>query len=285
MNNLDIIFSCDKKFIIPLITIINSIIKNSSCPDKLRFNIVCDDDIFFYEKLNILKENNNYNFTINCITLNKLNQNEIQYINKYSYSNDLHTRSIYNFSRFWFGELFPDLDYIIYLDIDMIIEGDIFELSNFKFNDDYFFASVIGTITNKYKIKDMLIQRKFRIDNGIKNNDLAFNAGLFVTSLQYWKKHKILNKLKNIIEMRFKDRNLYRFGTQPPLNIVFYKKIIDISDKNWMVSTLGWSKPSKESVESIEKGHAKCLHWSGPKKAWDENGSYRQLYLKYNLIN
>ena len=193
MNNnetkkLDIIFSCDKKYIDPLISIINSIIKNSSKPNNLNFNVVCDDDKFFYKELNILKEHNNHNFTFNCVTLNNLDKDEKEYINKYSYSPDSHTRSIYNFSRFWFSNLFPNLDYIIYLDIDMIIEGDIFELSNFKFNDDVFFAAVLGTITKNYKIENMHIQRKYRLANQIKNHDLAFNAGLFVTSLNYWRK-------------------------------------------------------------------------------------------------
>ena len=165
----------------------------------------------------------------------------------------------------------------------MIIEGDIFELSNFKFNDDSFFSAVLGTITKNYKIKDMQIQRKYRLSNKIKNDDLAFNAGLFVTSLNYWKKHNILNKLKKIIELRYENYNLYRFGTQPPLNIVFYKKILDIQDKGWMVSTLGWDKPTIEAVNAIKNQKAKCLHWSGPRKAWHDNGSYREYYLKYNF--
>jgi len=80
MNNneskkLDIVFSCDKKYINPLISIINSIIKNASKQNYLNFNVVCDDDKFFYEQLKILKKHNDYNFTFNCVTLNNLEKN------------------------------------------------------------------------------------------------------------------------------------------------------------------------------------------------------------------
>ena len=85
--------------------------------------------------------------------------NEFNFLSKVSCSDQNHTNSIYNFSRFWFYELFPKLDYIIYLDIDMIIEGDIFELANFKFDDTYFFAAVLGTITKEYRIENMKIDQ------------------------------------------------------------------------------------------------------------------------------
>lgn len=284
MTTLDIIFSCDIKYIIPLITIINSIITNTSSQNKLRFNIVCDDTNKIIKGLQLLKKkHSSYNFTFNCISLKRsLDQAEFNFLSRVSYSDHPHTDSIYNFCRFWFDKLFPELDYIIYLDIDMIIEGDIFELANFKFNNTYFFAAVLGTITREYRIKDMNIDKSILQEFKINNNNLSFNAGLYVTSLFYWRKYKISEKIKDLMMRRYRNQGLYKLGTQPPLNILFYNKIINITDNNWMVSTLGHRNVHKFAKDSIEKKQAKCCHWTGKFKPWNTS-RYREIYLKYLL--
>jgi len=284
MTALDIIFSCDIKYVIPLVTIINSIITNTSPLNKLRFNIVCDDTNKLMNELQLLKKKHKSdNFTFNCISLKEtLSINEFNFLSKVSYSDHNHTNSIYNFSRFWFDELFPKLDYIIYLDIDMIIEGDIFELANFKFDDTYFFAAVLGTITNEYRIENMKIDQCLLQEFNINKNNLAFNAGLFVTSLFYWRKHKISEKIKDLMMRRYRNQGLYKLGTQPPLNILFHDKIININDKNWMVSTLGHRQVHKFAKDSIEKKQAKCCHWTGEFKPWNTYRC-REIYLKYLL--
>ena len=53
---MDIIFSCDVKFCIPLVSTINSIITNTSSENKLRFNIVCDDTNKMMSELQLLKK-------------------------------------------------------------------------------------------------------------------------------------------------------------------------------------------------------------------------------------
>lgn len=289
-KSLNIVFSCDQKYIKPLITIINSIITNRSGNYDLVFNIVCDEPELFMKNFEILKTVNHVNnFSFNCVSLkDSLEKEEIDFILKYTYSSNPDTNSIYNFSRFWFAKLFPELDYIIYLDIDMIIEGDIFELAGFNFNDDKFFAAVCGTVTKQYRISNMNISDILLDKFKINNNNLAFNAGLFVTSLYYWKKNDILSKLKELMCFRFDNKNVYKHGTQAPLNIIFHHNVIDITDKNWMVSSLGWNAgPQNEAIQSINSKKAKCLHWTGPKKPWNINRindiHFREIYLKYCL--
>ncbi len=146
-NRLDIILACDYKYIYPMMTFMNSILTNASKPDLINFNIVCDDEILFQKRLELLRSRHqDVTFNIRCTTLNVLSKQTLNLIKKYSNSSD---KSIYNFCRFWFHDIFPDLDYVIYLDIDMIIEGDIFELANFKFTKSKFLASVLGTASRK----------------------------------------------------------------------------------------------------------------------------------------
>ena len=284
MSVLNIVFSCDQTYIEPLITIINSIITNTSKKNRLRFNIVCDDVEQFLNKLQILEKTHNQgDFTFNCVSLQEsLEEKEFQFLIKYSYSNQAHTNSIFNFSRFWFGEIFPELDYMIYLDIDMIIEGDIFELSKFEFNDDKFMAAVLGSISGQCKFKIMNFSDKILRQYGANDQSTAFNAGLYVTSLVYWKKHKILDQLKNLMTKRYIDKDIYKLGTQPPLNLIFYQKILDIDDKNWMVATLGQNKIHPCSIKSIKEKKAKCLHWTGSNKPWNKS-HYHEIYSKYSL--
>lgn len=289
-NSLDIIFSCNKQYIQPLLSIINSILTNTDSNNKLTFNIVCDDSKFFIDKLEILKTiHKSYNYSFKCVTLlDSLDDNEVEYLKKYSYSPDEHTSSIYNFSRFWFHKLFPELDYIIYLDIDMIIEGDIYELANFSFNKECFFAAVCGPwffshskqVNLQYKIKLMKFKKTILNRYNIKNDDLAFNAGLYVTSLDFWRKNNKLDEIKNILKERYENKNLYKLGTQPPLNLIFLNNMIKIEDLNWMVSSLGEYKVSNFAIESITSGKAKCLHWTGPKKPW-KSDRFPEIYNKY----
>ena len=50
-----------------------------------------------------------------------------------------------------------------------------------------------------------------------------FNAGMFVTDLEIWRKHQITTAIKSFM-LKNKERRLWRWGSQGPMVITFYGK-------------------------------------------------------------
>ena len=103
----------------------------------------------------------------------------------------------------------------------------------------------------------LLIQKKFRKWSGNLNypnlpkfnlEDHEFNAGLFITLLSKWKENDITAKLENLIEknnnwyINNKITFIYKTGTQPPLNLLFYKNIEIINNNDTFKHFKGYKK-------------------------------------------
>lgn len=107
--------------------------------------------------------------------------------------------------RFSLGELLPSLNRIIYLDSDVIVYKDLFNLYNSKFNGKF----VLGQITGNNRYKETGV---YRINNGI----LCFD-------LYNMRKYKIEKKALETIK---KGKNLY-YHDQTLMNN-FFKDYIGI---------------------------------------------------------
>jgi len=71
----------------------------------------------------------------------------------------------------------------------------------------------------------------------------------------------------------------WKLGTQPILNIIYYKKVTFLDDK-WNVVGLGEKNTPK--LETIK--NAIVLHWTGENKPWKLNGQFKDIWKKYNKI-
>lgn len=269
-EKINIILSCDKNQFSGLLATTNSICLHSNIKNKnINFYYLVDKN---EKKIleNLIKNKFPYKINYKIKEINK--DPEISNNIRVNKGHITKCDNIMNFARFNFHKEFPNIDKVLYIDADIIIKDDITKLyKQCNTNISPFYAVNIGTFSNTKDIYDI---------TSYKPDALYFNAGLYITSLNYWRKNNL--KIK-IIEIMKKHKNskkgLFNLGTQPILNIIFYNNFKKIS-KEWNTTGLGCRKVEQKLIK-IAKG----LHWNGPNKPWKKNGRYQKLWTPYNVLN
>lgn len=266
-EQINIVMSCDKNQFEGLIAIVNSILIHTKQKNRIFFNFLVDKnekDILD----NLLKKLNLKNYYIKEIEDDKKITENIK-INK-----DNNIKNIMNFARFNFENEFSHLDKILYLDCDMIVKAPIENLYDTFDSLKYPFAAVkINILKN---CKDISDECK-KIYN-LKDEYAYFNAGVYCTSLNYWRKNRIKRKIIEIMKTHKKSKvGLFDLGTQPILNIVFTNNF-QILENTWNTGGLGYKKLNPDKINN-----AKILHWTGSQKPWLPNGRYKEIWNKYKL--
>ncbi|KAK1790374.1 hypothetical protein P4O66_014286, partial [Electrophorus voltai] len=183
---------------------------------------------------------------------------------------------------------------VVYLDDDVIVQGDIQELYRIQLQTGHAaaFASdcdlpasheMVRTVGMQTTFMGFLDYRKQEVrDLGIDPSDCSFNPGVIVADIEEWLKQKITKQLEKWMSENFKE-NLYSSAmaggvATPPMLIVFHNKYTTI-DPKWHVRHLGWS-PDAHYAKSVLKG-AKLLHWNGHFKPWYYPCVHLELWEKW----
>ena len=184
-----------------------------------------------------------------------------------------------NFARFYFAQLFPALDRIIYLDCDTIVQSDIVLLWEKTLLDGALLAAAprdeptFGGFFNS-KVLDLYATRYGR---NIDPSKPTFNAGVYIMDLNQWRSLSLIDEIHYWMKENSKQP-LWDFGTQPLQLIVSYDNWVKI-DRKWNILGLGYIDDIKSKV--LNEG--KLLHWNGIRKPWLENGLYRDYWDLYQL--
>ncbi|XP_053456117.1 glycosyltransferase 8 domain-containing protein 1 [Nycticebus coucang] len=200
------------------------------------------------------------------------------------------------FARFYLPILVPSAKKAIYMDDDVIVQGDILALFNTPlkpghaaaFSEDCDSAStkvVIRGAGNQYNYIGYLDYKKERIRKlSMKASTCSFNPGVFVANLTEWKRQNITNQLEKWMKLNVEEglysRSLAGSITTPPLLIVFYQQHSTI-DPMWNVRHLGSSAGKRYSPQFIKA--AKLLHWNGHFKPWGRTASYMDVWEKWYI--
>ncbi|XP_029358911.1 glycosyltransferase 8 domain-containing protein 1 [Echeneis naucrates] len=199
------------------------------------------------------------------------------------------------FARYYLPAYIPEAEKAIYLDDDIIVQGDIQELyeTNLKpghaaaFSDDCNSASAKGIVRgagNQNNYIGFLDFKKAAIKKlGMKPNTCSFNPGVIITNLTEWKNQNITQQLEHWMELNAQEdlysKTLAESITTPPLLIVFYKHHSNI-DPMWHVRHLGnTGAGNRYSTQFIRA--AKLLHWNGHYKPWGRASSYSDVWDKW----
>ncbi|KAL4655957.1 glycosyltransferase 8 domain-containing protein 1 [Arapaima gigas] len=198
------------------------------------------------------------------------------------------------FARFYMAKFLPDVEKAIYLDDDVIVQGDIQELydTNVRaghaaaFSDDCDSASSKGIVRgagNQINYIGFLDFKKEAIKKlGMRANTCSFNPGVFVANLTEWKHQNITSQLemwmKRNAEEGLYSKTLAESITTPPLLIVFYKRHSSI-DPMWHVRHLGSVGAGNRYSSHFVKA-AKLLHWNGHYKPWGR-ASFSDVWDKW----
>ncbi|KAG8430086.1 hypothetical protein GDO86_018505, partial [Hymenochirus boettgeri] len=144
------------------------------------------------------------------------------------------------FARFYLPDLVPGLKNTIYLDDDVIVQGDIQDLYDTPIQTGHAAAfsedcdsvtskSLLRGAGNQYNYIGFLDYKKERIRKlGMKANTCSFNPGVFVANLTEWRRQNITKQLEKWMELdvveELYSKTLAGSITSPPLLIVFYKR-------------------------------------------------------------
>ena len=277
-NEVNIVLSCDQNQFPGLIAVVNSICTHTNSLSRIKFYLLIDknEKKILTKMLNkLIKEKNyNFHFFIKEIRYDKQILDNIRVINNHNIKN------IMNFSRFNFADEFPLCDKILYIDADMIVKDDIVKLydsCNTNIKPFYAVPMYGGQPSLLRSYGDINVEDLKKNNIPINKNRKYFNAGIFITSLNYWRSHKIKDKFINFMILHKKLKNgLFKLGTQPIMNLCFqdYGEL----DKRWNVKDLGYKNVDANLIKT-----AGVLHWNGPEKPWLEKGRYKELWLPYTI--
>ncbi|XP_019955378.2 glycosyltransferase 8 domain-containing protein 2 isoform X1 [Paralichthys olivaceus] len=199
-----------------------------------------------------------------------------------------------NFVRFYLPLLDINHKRVIYLDDDVIVQGNIKDLFNIKLKPGHAAAfatdcdlpsthEMVRSIGMQTTYMGFLDYRKQEVkDLAINPRDCSFNPGVFVADISEWKKQKITKQLERWMEENFRQ-NIYSSAmaggvATPPMLIVFHDKFTTL-DPLWHVRHLGWSPDARYSESFLQEAH--LLHWNGPFKPWKYPAVHLDLWERW----
>ena len=275
---MNIYFSIDDYADIALYTTINSIIKNCSNINIIKFNILVNKKKDKY--ISTIKKNfENINFEVKEFNRNTYEEKYdflLYFLSNKKKNYDIHS-NLMNYARIYLPMIFPDSKKSLYLDTDIIVQHDILELFNNELNENNQCAAVLKRPQNiHFKYPNAIPELNFKK----KDNYIGFNTGVYLFDSDIWRNKQYTKKCENILKLQL-IKNIMSDGTQPLINLLFYDKTINI-DHRWNTAGAGWNSGITE--ESIQNAY--IIHWSGRQKPWLSIGLWKKYWNKYykNII-
>ncbi|KAK3512982.1 hypothetical protein QTP70_034005 [Hemibagrus guttatus] len=201
------------------------------------------------------------------------------------------------FARFYMPNFLPDTEKAIYLDDDVIVQGDIQELFDTSLKpghaaafsedcDSASFKAIVRGAGNQNSYIGFLDFKKEAVRKlGMRANTCSFNPGVIVANLTEWKHQNITQQLEMWMERNVKEglysNMLADSFTTPPLLIVFYKRHSSI-EPMWHVRHLGATGAGNRYSSQFISA-AKLLHWNGHYKPWGRAASYSNIWEKWYI--
>lgn len=242
-----IFLAFDNKYAACASVTITSIILNTDCYVTFYLLECCEEGISLENKKKIesLKNLKN-NFSIEWI-----------YVNPSIFFNGFTTFSyisLATYGRLLIPTLKPNLEKIIYLDVDLIVTDDIKKL--FECNlEDYPLGAVYDGYNEENNINSKLISNL-----GCSPFHKYFNAGVLLIDVKKW---NLLNISVNILKLENEIRTKLIFADQDLLNVYF--------NCNYKMLDPSFNVSHKRSRNYYKKGKlVNCVirHFVGDKKPW-----------------
>lgn len=260
METIQVATGVSRNFLEPLIVMGTSLAFNNK-ENKIVFNIFHED--FTDEDINKIKEK-----------LKKYINMELKF---FYISKDMveglpliqHFR-LATYFRVLSPMILKDLNKLLYLDADMIIDGNIRKLWEINI-DNYVLAAV-----REEAVGDL--DKRLNIPTNYK----YFNAGTVLLNLKKIREEKIFEKVlsylkENSSEMLYLD--------QDALNALIYKEWLEIDEK-WNYHNTFVLKRF-EKLENVLLDEPIIIHYTGPLKPWHSESKHvlKYLYSKYEDIS
>lgn len=202
---MNILFAVDENFILPLYTLINSIVINNNV--KFNFYLLYSD--IQKKSLSELKEyiENKGSKLIPIFIENRMFDNV--------YLPDRITKT--SFYRLLICNLLPNnIDRILYLDADIVINSCLKDIYNIEFEDKY-----LCVIPDKQSYQ--FNNKKHRKRLNLNSNHKYFNTGVILFNIEYMREKININEYISFLNDKVNENLL--FGDQDILNIFFQDRV------------------------------------------------------------
>ena len=256
--------------------VIRSILKNTQSANQMTFHIFTPTEgealaravLACYFPKNVDAE----------IRLHTLQANQLSNEHTILSSSDQRLSNPLNFARFRLPDLLPEVSKVLYMDIDILVIGDIAKLfrSHLCHNSRKSIAVAKREATTLGRMLDFghPVIRRLKLDQSSR----VFNAGFMLINLEAWRYYSTSKTIEQWIRVN-EEAHIYSHGTQPPLLLTFPSpSMYETFDSSWNVDGLGW-----RLLSVYELQRARILHWTGPRKPWQKNGRYKELWHTYEV--
>ena len=289
-NRYNIFFCLDENYIPCLKYVLNSFIQCNN-PSKYNINFIITLDKLGYEEFKniIITIANKVSKKFNLVIKEFVPPSEFMNLVK-DYCKVLEKRyptnekcakhtfiNIGNWSRFYISSLFPEVKKGLYLDLDILFNGDIEEIFSIDFCDNVI-GAICDTNTHKKHTFEKSYDRFINIFNEetmnklkIKQEDykqISYNCGVMYINFELYRERQFLEMIFDILKYTVKTNIVQFRGTQGILHIIAPNYIF-LPDKFNVIS--------KRSYKVEE---ASIIHFKGISKFWD-NHNYKTLYKQF----
>lgn len=205
-----------------------------------------------------------------------------------------------NFARYFLPQLFPALQgRYVYLDDDTLVRADIREFAEHPLRKGHCLAarSDCDAVARDHRQFMNSYGVFFNLDHplvqkaGISGTECSFNVGVYVSDTRCWARMNASERLvqvsqRNAVEFIFGRDSFGGGASQPPMLLVFFKKITPL-DPLWNVKVadvLSEAQAAPQYKELIAQ--AKLWHWKGEtSKPWlDRNKKGKQTIVWKSFI-
>ncbi len=287
-EKINILFCLDHRFSLPVTVLIDSLIRNCQQKDSAETNY--EMNIFLYSEREYLSKIQNYikshlmSKIQSALTDNKLSLNfhycameDCSLFSKLANAVNSILAKVYKYLTFAslyrllaIDELSKKIDKVLYLDVDILCYGSIFELYNIDVRDSYA-AVVEDSRESTDRFKQLFHEW---------NNKHYFNSGMLLVNLSLWHTDQITKRLVDFIV----SEKPLNFADQDALNYILDDKHLIYLPKKYnalIKIDKSWDKVSNNEEFPV------LIHYAGYRrnKPWKPNtdlkNKWNYLYQSY----
>lgn len=252
---LDIVFTLNNAYAEPLRVLLTSIMASNSA-HFFRFHVICSD---------FSVENRFKNQKI--IDFFKKGSIDYKEIDPAMFEGmrlpDYRVFPLETYYQYLLGDLFKELDRILYLDVDIVVKGDLAPLWRVDLNG-FYCAGVADYKCEKNGHKYIL---------GMANSDVYVNSGVLLHNLEKIRADK---KSKELFTDTFNLKEIIKYADQDVINYTYRGSIKEVDN----IYNFG---PSYVRHQFSKRHEAVIVHYLGRTKPWRKWSPFRlhEVYYRF----
>lgn len=261
METFNVVFATDESYVQHVATALVSLLQNNK---SININInYITDFISERNKIKLIKLAAEYSVNIDFFSIGELDLENA--------STGFHFNKAVYF-RLAMADVLP-FDKVLYLDADIVVNGNISKFFSIDLKDNYLAAVVNPGFTRNKNLY-------------MRSDALYFNAGVFLANLKLWRLNDVKNKCLKFMQ---NHHNVIQLADQDVLNAVVNGKWLKISPQYNQQAVLfepdfekNYRCFSHAEFELAMKNPI-IIHYSGSSKPWHfrNNHSAKELYWEY----